>query len=85
MVVKATKRNMVRHIAKTLDVTPAEAESLLLVVMRYIRKRFVADRSVILSRIGTLAETEGSGAIRYGRIRTHPAASDGAATNGERF
>lgn len=65
MAVKATKKDMVRHIAGTLDVAPVEAERLMLVVMRYIRKQLVEDTSVILPGIGTLAVTEG--AARLGR------------------
>ena len=49
--------NMVQHIAKMLDVPPVEAESLMLVVMRYTESRLsMMPRS---SSIGTLAVPKG--------------------------
>lgn len=49
--------NMVQHIAKMLDVPPVEAESLMLVVMRYTESSL----SMMLrsSSIGTLAVPKG--------------------------
>lgn len=56
---------MVRHIAHSMQVTPAEGEWIMLVVMRYVRQRLLEDTSVSLPGIGTFAVAEG--AARLGR------------------
>lgn len=58
MASKSTKKDLVQHIAKALEVSPVEAERVMLVVMRYVRRQLLEDTSVILPGIGTLAVTE---------------------------
>ena len=65
MASKSTKKDLVQHIAKALEVSPVEAERVMLVVMRYVRRQLLEDTSVILPGIGTLAVTET--AARLGR------------------
>ena len=55
MASKSTKKDLVQHIAKALEVSPVEAE----------RRQLLEDTSVILPGIGTLAVTET--AARLGR------------------
>ena len=57
MASKSTKKDLVQHIAKALEVSPVEAERVMLVVMRYVRRQLLG--------IGTLAVTET--AARLGR------------------
>ena len=64
MASKSTKKDLVQHIAKALEVSPVEAERVMLVVMRYVRQ-LLEDTSVSLPGIGTLAVTET--AARLGR------------------
>ena len=66
MASKSTKKDLVQHIAKALEVSPVEAERVMLVVMRYVRRQLLEDTSVILPGIGTLAVTET--AARLGRM-----------------
>ena len=54
MASKSTKKDLVQHIAKALEVSPVEAERVMLVVMRYVRRQLLEDTSVILPGIGTL-------------------------------
>lgn len=61
MASKSTKKDLVQHIAKALEVSPVEAERVMLVVMRYVRRQLLEDTSVILPGIGTLAVTETAG------------------------
>ena len=65
MASKSTKKDLVQHIAKALEVSPVEAERVMLVVMRYVRRQLLEETSVILPGIGTLAVTET--AARLGR------------------
>ena len=58
MASKSTKKDLVQHIAKALEVSPVEAERVMLVVMRYVRRQLLEDTSVSLPGIGTLAVTE---------------------------
>ena len=60
MASKSTKKDLVQHIAKALEVSPVEAERVMLVVMRYVRRQLLEDTG-----IGTLAVTET--AARLGR------------------
>ena len=53
MASKSTKKDLVQHIAKALEVSPVEAERVMLVVMRYVRRQLLEDTSVILPGIGT--------------------------------
>ena len=61
MASKSTKKDLVQHIAKALEVSPVEAAR----VMRDVRRQLLEDTSVILPGIGTLAVTET--AARLGR------------------
>ena len=51
MASKSTKKDLVQHIAKALEVSPVEAERVMLVVMRYVRRQLLEDTSVILPGI----------------------------------
>ena len=52
MASKSTKKDLVQHIAKALEVSPVEAERVMLVVMRYVRRQLLEDTSVILPGTG---------------------------------
>ena len=69
MASKSTKKDLVQHIAKALEVSPVEAERVMLVVMRYVRRQLLhlPYRCLLhlLPGIGTLAVTET--AARLGR------------------
>ena len=87
MASKSTKKDLVQHIAKALEVSPVEAERVMLVVMRYVRRQLLEDTSVILPGIGTLAVTETAarlGRNPHGAAGAHSPAQDDQAQGVQR-
>ena len=84
MASKSTKKDLVQHIAKALEVSPVEAERVMLVVMRYVRRQLLEDTSVILPGIGTLAVTETAARLGRGAAGAHSPAQDDQAQGVQR-
>ena len=65
MASKSTKKDLVQHIAKALEVSPVEAERVMLVVMRYVRRQLLEDTSKDLKEAMEPSETVRTGGADF--------------------
>ena len=83
----AAKKDIIRHVAKPVDVSPVEAECLMIVVQRYIRKQSLLriPRGFFLAS----ARSRGRRVARLGCISTGESVpsphANGKASNRENF